>query len=180
MPPYVVFGDAALRDMARRRPSSLDAFLHIRGVGERKRDDYGCGFVEAIVEYCSANGVALDVRTAGGEEVRREPAAVRVGPNASATTAFVHFHSGATIDEVMERMNRARSTVTQYLLEYLRHEQVMEPEPWMPREVFIRVEAAIEAVGPGALRPIFDQLGGDVSYDHIRIAAACLANRDGA
>jgi ATP-dependent DNA helicase RecQ len=77
-------------------------------------------------------------------------------------------------------MGRARSTVTQYLLEYLRHEQIMEPEPWMPLEVFSRVEAAIEAVGPGALRPIFDQLGGEVSYDHIRIAAACLSNRDGA
>jgi ATP-dependent DNA helicase RecQ len=180
VPPYVVFGDAALRDMARRRPSSLDSFLLVRGVGERKRDDYGSAFVEAIVEYCSANGVALDVRLASGEEERREPVAARVGPNASATAAFVHFRNGATLEEVMERMGRARSTVTQYLVDYLRHEQVMDPEPWLPQAVFNRVEAAIEAVGQGALRPIFDHLNGEVSYDHIRIAAACLGNRDGA
>ena len=36
VPPYVVFGDAALRDMARRRPSTLEAFLDVRGVGEQQ------------------------------------------------------------------------------------------------------------------------------------------------
>ena len=36
VPPYVIFGDAALRDMARRRPSTLDRFLAVNGVGEKK------------------------------------------------------------------------------------------------------------------------------------------------
>jgi ATP-dependent DNA helicase RecQ len=185
VPPYVVFGDAALRDMARRRPSSLQAFLDIRGVGERKRDDYGQAFVEAIAGYCTKHGVALDVNLdlygplplAGraGEGVAAE-----YGPNASAAAAFVYFRRDASIEEVMQRMNRARSTVVQYLVDYLRHEQVMDPEPWLEADVFKRVEAAVEVVGLGGLKPIFEQLGGQVSYDQIRIAAACLANRDAA
>ena len=67
MPPYVVFGDAALRDMARRRPSTLEAFLEVRGVGERKRDDYGDAFVTAITDYCSDLGVPVDVAETGSE-----------------------------------------------------------------------------------------------------------------
>ncbi|MEZ6064956.1 MAG: DNA helicase RecQ [Planctomycetaceae bacterium] len=45
VPPYVVFGDAALRDMARRRPTSTAGFLAVRGVGQKKCDDYGEEFL---------------------------------------------------------------------------------------------------------------------------------------
>jgi len=41
IPAYIVFGDAALRDMARRRPSTLDGFLEVKGVGETKCEQYG-------------------------------------------------------------------------------------------------------------------------------------------
>ncbi|HEX6961015.1 MAG TPA: RecQ family ATP-dependent DNA helicase, partial [Lacipirellula sp.] len=181
VPPYVVFGDAALRDMARRRPSSLSAFLDVRGVGERKRDDYGQAFVEAIVSYCTEHEVSLDVQPSGSLAGRTEESGEsREGPRACAAAAFVHFRNGASIEEVMQRLGRARSTVLQYLVEYLRHEQVMDPEPWLDVETFKRVEAAVEDVGLAGLKPIFEHLGGEVSYDHIRIAAACLANRDGA
>jgi ATP-dependent DNA helicase RecQ len=62
MPTYVVFSDAALREMARRRPSTLEAFRTIRGVGEKKLEDYGEIFVQSLVEYCTENRLAMDVR----------------------------------------------------------------------------------------------------------------------
>ena len=48
VPPFVIFGDAALRDMARKRPQTLEAFLEVHGVGERKQQDLGPRFVAAI------------------------------------------------------------------------------------------------------------------------------------
>jgi hypothetical protein len=96
----------------------------------------------------------------------------------SALAAFDHFRRGATIDDVMQCTGRARSTVQGYLGEYLRHEQVMDPGVWLDPALAARIEAAIEAVGPGRLKPIFDHLGGTVSYDDIRIMATCIANRD--
>jgi len=53
VPAYIVFGDAALRDMARRRPSTLAEFLEVQGVGQKKCKDYGELFVERIVGYCA-------------------------------------------------------------------------------------------------------------------------------
>jgi ATP-dependent DNA helicase RecQ len=41
VPPYVIFHDATLRDMARIRPTTLDAFLTVKGVGARKAEDLG-------------------------------------------------------------------------------------------------------------------------------------------
>jgi ATP-dependent DNA helicase RecQ len=61
VPAYVLFSDATLRDMARVRPGSPNALLGIRGVGERKLDDLGQRFLEAIVNYCRENRLPLDV-----------------------------------------------------------------------------------------------------------------------
>lgn len=55
VPAYVVFGDAALRDMARLKPSSIEGFLKVSGVGETKSRQYGEVFLSAIREYCSAS-----------------------------------------------------------------------------------------------------------------------------
>ena len=48
VPPYVIFHDATLREMARLRPTSLDALLTVKGVGTRKADDLGEAFLTAI------------------------------------------------------------------------------------------------------------------------------------
>ncbi|MBN1506231.1 MAG: DNA helicase RecQ [Sedimentisphaerales bacterium] len=62
VPAYVVFGDAALRDMARRRPSTLDRFLDVRGVGETKCREYGRVMIEKIRAYCAEHAIEMDVR----------------------------------------------------------------------------------------------------------------------
>jgi ATP-dependent DNA helicase RecQ len=48
VPPYVIFHDATLREMARLRPSSIAALLAVKGVGARKADDLGEIFLTAI------------------------------------------------------------------------------------------------------------------------------------
>jgi ATP-dependent DNA helicase RecQ len=50
-PPYVVFGDATLIQMARELPSSREALLDISGVGQHKLDRYGAEFLHAIAAY---------------------------------------------------------------------------------------------------------------------------------
>jgi len=60
VPAYVVFGDAALRDMARRRPSTQAGFLEVKGVGEMKSNQYGKTLLTAIKDYCAANSLETD------------------------------------------------------------------------------------------------------------------------
>jgi ATP-dependent DNA helicase RecQ len=48
MPPYIVFNDASLRDMAQRQPTTLEDFATIAGVGQAKLARYGKEFVELI------------------------------------------------------------------------------------------------------------------------------------
>ena len=65
VPPYVVFHDMSLREMVEQRPTTLEAFARISGVGETKLDRYGEAFVALILEHASASQPAAD---ALGEE----------------------------------------------------------------------------------------------------------------
>ena len=55
VPPYVVFHDRALREMAAGKPASREAMLGIAGVGERKLAQYGDAFLAVIALYISEN-----------------------------------------------------------------------------------------------------------------------------
>ncbi len=48
VPPYVVFADKALSEMARQQPKDLDEFARISGVGQKKLERYGALFLEVI------------------------------------------------------------------------------------------------------------------------------------
>ena len=50
VPPYVVFQDSVLRDMAARRPASRAQLGEISGVGAKKLEAYGSAFLKAIAE----------------------------------------------------------------------------------------------------------------------------------
>ncbi len=47
-PPYIVFSDKTLRDMAQRRPLDEESMLEVNGVGEHKLELYGQRFIEVI------------------------------------------------------------------------------------------------------------------------------------
>ena len=50
VPPYVIFHDSVLREIAARRPASLSDLGHIAGVGQRKLDAYGEAFLRVVRE----------------------------------------------------------------------------------------------------------------------------------
>jgi ATP-dependent DNA helicase RecQ len=50
LPPYIVFHDSTLREMASRRPTTLSEFAQIPGVGEAKLKKYGPAFLEVLLK----------------------------------------------------------------------------------------------------------------------------------
>jgi ATP-dependent DNA helicase RecQ len=51
VPPYVIFHDSTLREMATIRPINLAALGRISGIGARKLEAYGAAFLETIMEF---------------------------------------------------------------------------------------------------------------------------------
>ena len=51
VPPFMIFSNATLADMAAKQPRSLAEILEVSGVGEKKAEKYGAAFLLAIGEY---------------------------------------------------------------------------------------------------------------------------------
>jgi ATP-dependent DNA helicase RecQ len=55
VPPYIIFSDVALRQMAHYYPVKRSQFIRINGVGERKLADFGADFIAQIEAYLRDN-----------------------------------------------------------------------------------------------------------------------------
>jgi ATP-dependent DNA helicase RecQ len=56
LPPYVIFHDSTLREMAEHMPLNLDQFAALAGVGQAKLDRYGEQFIAAVREHRAQMG----------------------------------------------------------------------------------------------------------------------------
>ena len=175
VPPFIVFGDAPLIEMALTRPGSLASFANVRGVGQVKIAEFGTRFVETIRAQCAVDGLALDARPGSRPRplpsASSTPAAPRP-PNETRRVAFGLFRQGLSIVAVAARTDRAPSTTLQMLVEYIEQERPASIAPWVDDALYARVIQAMAVVSGARLRPVFDYLAGEVPYEVIRIVQA--------
>jgi ATP-dependent DNA helicase RecQ len=153
VPPFVVFSDATLREMAAVRPRSGRELLRIKGVGEQKAADFGSRFLEVIARQTPA---------------RPQPEAPRE------RSSFELFEAGASIDEAATKLGLARSTVGQHLSDYISLRRPAEISAWVDAETYARVLKAGESVGWDLLKPVYESLEGRVDYESIRAVRSHL------
>jgi len=167
VPVHVVFSDNSIKDMAKKRPSSAEAFRLILGVSQQKQTDYGDQFLAAIKLHCQTTGAAMDVK----------PTSVSAKPKnltAGAVEAFPFFKQGLSVQDVASKTGKAVSTVGGYLSQYISHHNVTDPSPWVDAATAKAINIAIDKVGINALKPIFVELNEQVPYDQIRIVLSCV------
>ncbi len=160
VPAFVVLSDSTLRDIARVRPAGLDALGRVKGIGERKLADIGPAFLEVVVAFCGDNGLSLSETVSAGENEK---------PNPGKQLAFKLFERGRSVEEVATVIGRAPSTTANYLAEFIRERRPEDVGVWVSPAVYERVVRAARESSADRLKPIFDQLGGEVSYEEIRV-----------
>jgi ATP-dependent DNA helicase RecQ len=97
VPPYVIFSDVSLKDMATQFPGSDEAFMNIHGVGEKKLKDYGEDFLLIINEYIMINNVTNSI----GENNSNVIASETMFDSEEAVT-FKNYETYVTPDKVDE------------------------------------------------------------------------------
>jgi ATP-dependent DNA helicase RecQ len=172
VPPYVVFGDATLREMARHRPGSPEAMRRLYGVGETKLRDYGEAFLRVIAAHCEEKGLTLDAAVKA--PVQAEPPMPLKRP-ARQEEVSAFFRAGLSVEEVMQRTGLARSTVNEYLAAYVRQDRPASIAAWVDEATYHRVADAARQVGVERLKPIFLALNETVPYETIRLVVSHLA-----
>jgi ATP-dependent DNA helicase RecQ len=183
VPPYLILGDATLKELAHHRPASSLGLRGIKGIGEAKAKDLGDRLLDLIAQKAEALGLrptieAPLVAVPKASASAPEPAAERQArANPQRDAAFEAFRAGKRVDEVALLTGRAASTVEGYLLEFIQDENVKRPEPWLSRALYARVVEAAARLQAERLKPIYEDLGERVSYGDIRLALAIRANQ---
>ncbi|MEO8493848.1 MAG: DNA helicase RecQ [Planctomycetota bacterium] len=175
VPSYIIFSDATLRDLARRRPSSLERLRSVYGVGEKKATEFGPAFIRAIVAYCAEYNVDLDppVESPGAELTPQR----RAARQETERRAFELFRAGIAVEQVAEQIERAVSTTCGYLMNFIAKDRITDATRWLDPYEIERIELAADYAATDRLKPIHDALHAEVDYEHIRITLACRANR---
>ncbi|MHC5097341.1 MAG: DNA helicase RecQ [Planctomycetota bacterium] len=172
IPPFVVFGDATLRELARIRPSTPKILMTVKGIGAKKRQQYGRAVLTIIKQYCEKNVMDLDI---GIETASAQPKPVTSRFDAK-EKAFELFTKKRPIQEIAATINRAESTTIQYLIDYIRAKGVSDSSPWVEKKMNRKIQQAIQDIGCKQKNLIFRHLKGKASYPDINITLACLRN----
>ena len=180
VPPYVIFGDMTLRELARYRPTTVDSLLKVYGIGQQKLEEFGAAVVAAISEYSSEQELTTDLPITSQSSQKNatrktKSASHSEHPTAASEAYFDLFDQGLTVEEVALQLDRASSTVTGHLIKYLRARRISDVTPFLPQATVERVTQAAEEVGTGRLKPIFEALEESVTYDDIRIVVTSLS-----
>ncbi|MEQ8822145.1 MAG: DNA helicase RecQ [Sumerlaeia bacterium] len=179
VPPYMVFGDQSLREMARCRPTELEGLRRLHGVGEKKLETYGEEFLQAIAGYCHRNpDLAVNdfAHASGAASPVQRKASTRMA--AGRAQALRLLREGASLDAVAQQTGRARSTVEGDLETLIRQDRIGDPTLWVDPDLAVRIEEASDAEPSGRLRPIHEALDGEAAYWQIRLVRACRAIRE--
>ena len=158
VPPYVVFTDSTLEDMARLRPSTPDAFRNVSGVGERKLEMFGDAFLAEIADF---------MRGKAGE-----------GTKLKGSTQLVTlelFQRGLSIEQIAKQREIGPSSIAGHLIQLAQSGYAIDLASLITPAERREIEAAIAAVGETTvLRPIFDQLDGKYDYGKINLTLALM------
>ena len=167
VPPFVVFGDVSLQEMAYYFPVSEESFLRIKGVGENKLKVYGVEFMEIIREFAEnrddSNSRNLELMK--GRVVSKS---VSLEKNARLIRTKEMLEGKVSVYEIAKNLKLTKGTILKYI-EGLVEEGIDASYLKNSINNFEEIKSVILKVGGDRLSPIFNELGGNVSYDDIRI-----------
>lgn len=160
VPPYVIFNDASLQEMAQDMPMTRDTFADVQGVGAYKLEQYGDAFLEIIRNY------KLEL---GGKKKK--------GDTQIATLHL--YNQGLTPDEIAVRRRLNIVTIYSHLAQLYKQGENVDLSKYIRPEAREEITSVLpEFKSFKELKPIYERLEGKYDYFKIRLAIA-LYNKDG-
>ena len=157
VPAYVIFSDAALRQMETNRPMSEEELIAIDGVGKAKLEKYGQPFIKAIIDFQKSKGVKQKKEATTYKETLQL------------------YISGLTVDEIAVQRKLGLSTVVSHIAKLYIDGAIENISDFVSdAEINLIRQSQTKLEHPTALKPYYDHLEEQLNYDKIRLALAYL------
>ncbi|MEK7637184.1 MAG: RecQ family ATP-dependent DNA helicase [Patescibacteria group bacterium] len=167
VPPFVIFGDRSLQEMATYYPQNLASFARLYGVGQRKITDFGPQFVQLIRRHAADKNLKELARPIWRE---REAADTDiVSATYEETKALVK--QKLSIAEIAKRRGLVTGTIMGHLEKIHRIDPALNLDYLRPESTRLaKITAAFKKTGGMSLSPVREILGEEYSYDELRLA----------
>ena len=183
VPAFVIFGDASLRHMAAAFPRSMEEFSRIHGVGDVKLEQYGPEFLEVIRGYSEVNGLPDRI---GASVKRQQPGEIsgeRKRPESRRGATYDETKSlleqRLSVGQIAQRRSLAETTIIGHLERMTGQSLILDLEHLLPSaEKLDNIREAFDVCGSDLLRPAWEFLGTQCTYDELRLARIYLRQEE--
>lgn len=161
-PPYMIFNDASLKQMAARRPITPEDFRKITGVGEKKLERYGAIFMGEIRRFCEKQvSLSQPVKKQSSEYVTMEM-----------------LNKNMDLDEITLARNLSLNTIYGHIEKLIISGENIQIEKFIEKEKIQVISNTILEIGGETLKPIKERLGDNFAYGEIRIVRAKMKRKN--
>ncbi|TVQ01789.1 MAG: DNA helicase RecQ [Balneolaceae bacterium] len=167
IPPYAIFPDTTLIEMSYYFPQDETSLIGIYGVGDMKLKKYGNLFLNIIRKFTRENNI-----TSRSRVIRKR--AVKTASKQRHELVGKEFQDGKTIDHLAEQFGVKTATILSHLKKYLEDGNSIDPAgiintSGLSERKRDEVFSSMKKLGPGLLKPIYEDLDKEVDYNELRI-----------
>ncbi|WP_156290160.1 DNA helicase RecQ [Oceanobacillus salinisoli] len=174
VPPYVLFSDATLKELSRYFPTEKEDMLEIKGVGEKKYEQYGEAFLDVIRKWRSDHpDVKKRVRITDSSTPKPKPG----NPDddrPSHLISYQMFRSGKSLKEIAAVRDMSKQTIESHIFKAYKDGHPLAWEIFFNKEEEAAVLAAREEITEQRLKPLKEALPEE--YDYTKIKAVLIKN----
>ncbi|RDV14183.1 DNA helicase RecQ [Pontibacter diazotrophicus] len=156
VPPYVVFTDNTLQEMAAERPTNRISMLAISGVGAQKYDRFGDNFITEIIDF-------INEEQAKGTKMK----------GATHLATFELLQQGKTIEQISKERNLNPVTIYSHLATLYEQGYHVDVSKYVTKPEYSAIAIAIAKHGTEAkLKDLYEALGEKYEYYKIRLSVS--------
>ncbi len=174
VPPYIIFGDSSLRQMARYFPQSKETFIKISGVGEAKLELFGAAFLAVTGDHGRED--LLEGRSGSdltGRRRERPPKPRGIGGSVHKTRELLLRQ--LPLDEIARARGLVVTTIVNHVVRLIESGDSGTAEYLIPTgDRLARIAGAFRELGYYPLGPVREALDYDYTYAELHIARAFL------
>jgi RecQ family ATP-dependent DNA helicase len=173
LPPYIIFPDTSLQDMASFFPQTLEEFSRVKGVGEEKLNKYGEDFIKTIKDYCQKNGIIPKPR-----EQLKKPKKTKTDKGSSINQTVELYQKGYSIPQIMQQRGLAEQTVITHLTEGYLQGKDISLKNLVQQDKQQQIIKVFKIYGTDRLAPVKAALGNNYNYSELHIVRALMQKQE--
>ena len=171
VPPFVIFGDKSLQEMAYYFPQTKENFSHISGVGDKKLAQYGDIFLSIIINFTKNNNIE-PVPLVNKNKIIIKTVGIKTKFNFKTKELII---KKTPIKRIAKIQNLKSDTIVNHLEKLIDAGEKLDLEYLkLPRDNYETIKNAFIECGDEKLKPVFEYLNEKYPYDEIKLVRVLL------